>query len=380
MFKTQISAKARIQWATVFNMTAFWCVVGVLLALYKSVNYNSTTQEMVFAAPKEYDMISFILINLVGPLIAGAIAAPLIVFYLKERLKAKSYLTFIGTIGLAFFLVILILNTSVSWIFYYQNQPWGPEFSISDFLRYFLLDPYALRNILTWLLVGFITVTMLQISDKYGPGVFNKFLRGKYYNPQEEERIFMFLDLNNSTSIAEKLGNVQFFKLLNTYFADITDSILDSHGEIYQYVGDEIVVSWTTGRGLNNANCIQCFFEIKKEISKKSSQYQGQFGVVPEFKGGIHVGKVIVGEIGIIKKDIVYSGDVLNTTARILELSKHYQQKLIITQTLYERLASKPTRFNFQCLGQIPLRGKDTQMDLWTVSINHGPVNTPVSC
>jgi adenylate cyclase len=212
------------------------------------------------------------------------------------------------------------------------------------------------------------TVTMLQVADKYGPGVFYKFLRGKYYHPKEEERIFMFLDLNNSTALAEKLGNLKFFKLLSTYFADITDSIIDRNGEIYQYVGDEIVVSWAVERGLYRANCIQCFFDIRDELKKRSAFYLEQFGVVPEFKGGIHIGKAIVGEIGIIKKDIVYSGDILNTTARILELSKQNEQKLIITQELYDRLDTKPDVYIFHCLGEVNLRGKGELLELWTVS------------
>jgi len=178
----------------------------------------------------------------------------------------------------------------------------------------------------------------------------------------------MFLDLNNSTALAERLGNLDFFKLLSTYFADITDCIIDRDGEIYQYVGDEVVVSWTIERGLRQANCIQCFFDIREEVDKRSAFYQAQFGVVPEFKGGIHLGKAIVGEIGIIKKDIVYSGDILNTTARILELSKHHEHKLIITKALYQRLTPKPEEYNFHCLGEVNLRGKDVHLELWTVS------------
>lgn len=363
-----ISAKARIQWTTVAYMTGFWCLIAALMALYKSVNYNSTTGEMLFIAPKGYSVLTFTLINLIGPFLAGIFIAPIIVFYLKEKLKTKSYLTFIGILGLFFFLVILLLNTIISLIFYYKGKPWGTDLNLADFVNYFLLEPYAFRNILSWLLIGFITIVMLQIADKYGPGVFNKFIMGKYYHPKEEERIFMFLDLNNSTALAERLGNLNFFRLLSTYFSDITDCIIDRDGEIYQYVGDEIVVSWIVERGLRNANCIQCFFDIRNEISKKSAYYLDQFGVVPEFKGGIHIGKAIVGEIGIIKKDIVYSGDILNTTARILELSKHHEQKLIITQALYDRLTSKPGEYNFHSLGEVNLRGKDIHLDLWTVS------------
>ncbi len=364
MLKKPISAKARLQWSTVSYITLFWCLVGVLQALYKSVNYNASTGEMLFAAPNEYSIFTFILINLLGPLIAGFTAAPFIVFYLKERLVNKSYPVFLIIMGLALFAFILILNTSVSWIFYYQQSG---EFNLRHFLQFFLLDPYALRNILSWLIVGFITVFMLQISDKYGPGILNKFIRGNYFHPQEEQRIFMFLDLTNSTPTAEKLGNINFFKLLNSYFADMTDSILENHGEIYQYVGDEIVVTWTLPDGLKDSRCINCFFDIERAIENRAGFYQSHFGLVPKFKAGLHLGNVIVGEIGIIKKDICYSGDVVNTTSRILDCCKTYNNKLLISDALYRLLSPENHQLNFTDLGLAQLRGKDSAMRLWAV-------------
>lgn len=363
----RISAKGRLQWSTVGYMTGFWVVVGILQALYKSVNYDTTTQEVLFGAPKGYSLISFLLINLIGPLTAGIIAAPLIVFVFKERLKTKSYLVSIGLLGMVFFIYVLVLNTTVSWIFYFNERPWGTELSLQDFLGYFLLDPYAMRNIISWMLVGFVTVLMLQISDKYGPGVFNKMILGKYHHPKEEVRIFMFLDLNDSTGIAEKLGNIQFFKLLNSFFADVTDGILDSRGEIYQYVGDEVVISWTAENGLSRANCLRCFFKIERMLQNRAAYYQSTYGMVPKFKAGIHMGPVIVGEIGIIKKDIVYSGDVLNTTSRILDQCNVYGQKLIVSQEVYDKLGTEHRGFNFLDLGPVSLKGKDTNINLHAV-------------
>lgn len=343
--------------------------MGGLLALYKSVNYDPDTQQFPFAAPKGYSILQFLLINLIGPLIAGVSAGTFIVFVLKERLKTKSYLTFIALMGIVFFIFILVLNTGVSYIFYFNDQLSGSSSLKRDFISNFLMDPYAIRNILTWMIIAFVTVIMLQVSDKYGPGVFSNFILGKYYHPQEEERIFMFLDLNDSTNLAEKLGNIQFFKMLNSYFTDITDSILNNQGEIYQYVGDEIVISWTASKGLNQNHCVQCFFDIEMAIEQKAQTYHQLYGVVPKFKAGIHMGKAIVGEIGIIKKDIVYSGDVLNTAARVRGMCKNYQQKLIITQLLYERLKKEDDIFCYSGLGQIQLRGKEEDLGLWAVSL-----------
>jgi hypothetical protein len=114
-----------------------------------------------------------------------------------------------------------------------------------------------------------------------GQNVLLNYIRGKYHQPIEEERVFMFLDLNASTTIAERLGDKQYHNFLNDFFFDITPAIVESKGAIYQYVGDEVVVTWTKEEGLRDANCIKCYFRIVATIHLLSSRYQAKYGFVP---------------------------------------------------------------------------------------------------
>ncbi|WP_296317914.1 adenylate/guanylate cyclase domain-containing protein, partial [Winogradskyella sp. UBA3174] len=110
----------------------------------------------------------------------------------------------------------------------------------------------------------------------------------------------------------------------NDLFADVTNTILNNEGEIYQYVGDEIVISWSMKKGVRKANCLNCFTQIQKKLVDLRPIYEKKYNVMPEFKAGIHYGSVMAGEVGVIKKDIIYSGDVLNTAARIQEQCNQY--------------------------------------------------------
>src|SRR5207244_10556852 len=85
-------------------------------------------------------------------------------------------------------------------------------------------------------------------------------LLGRYHRPIAEDRIFMFLDLNDSTAIAAQLGPLRFNDFKNDFFHDIAEPVLETRGQIYQYVGDEAVVTWTTERGLRQGNCLRCVF------------------------------------------------------------------------------------------------------------------------
>jgi len=211
-----------------------------------------------------------------------------------------------------------------------------------------------------------IVVFFIQVNNLMGKGVLINYITGKYHKPKTEERIFMFLDLVASTETAEKFGAKNYHKFMNTYFYDINDPIVESKGEIYQYAGDEVIISWTKKNGLENNNCINCFFEIKNRIFILKEKYEEQFGIVPSYKAGIHSGEVVTGEVGDSKREIVFSdskreivfhGDVMNTTSRIQSVAKEIDKPLLISEHLYNELNSK-TGFKFTNLGAFKGKGR----------------------
>ncbi len=182
----------------------------------------------------------------------------------------------------------------------------------------------------------------------------------------EVVRIFMFLDIRSSTSIAETLGHLKYFELLNDFFNDIAEPIERNKGEIYQYVGDEVVVSWPFHDGIDNANCLNCFYDIMDTIDNLSSRYMDKYKLVPSFKAGMHFGKVSTGVIGTLKKEIIYTGDVLNTASRIEGQCNAYKVNILLSQDLIDNLPVSQS-FNSRKLGEINLRGKSSTMTLFTV-------------
>ncbi|WNJ18603.1 response regulator [Pontibacter sp. G13] len=180
---------------------------------------------------------------------------------------------------------------------------------------------------------------------------------------QEACRIFMFLDIKSSTRIAEELGHVKYFELLNQFFADVSDPIAAHQGEIYQYVGDQVVVTWPLDHGAEEAKCLKCFFAIEDQMAKLSEKYVEKFGLSPTFKAGMHFGDVSQGYIGTLKKERIFSGDVLNTTSRIEGLCNRYSAKLLVSQNLMQELPDDHG-FEFQIIGDFVLRGKQQTVSL----------------
>ena len=233
-----------------------------------------------------------------------------------------------------------------------------------------LVNPTRLAQILISLVMYTVIVLFLQISRLLGEGVLLKILTGKYNKPVEEERIFMFLDMKSSTPHAEKLGHEKFYALLNSCFHEITEPVLLTKAEIYQYVGDEIVLTWRRKDGIEDANCLRIFFLIKDKISQKRSEYEEKYGIIPEFKAGVHFGNVIVGQIGDLKREIVFNGDVLNTTSRIQELCNSYQKELLISRRLLAQL-KLPANYTQEHLGSVKLKGKETEVNVFSIHSNN---------
>lgn len=216
------------------------------------------------------------------------------------------------------------------------------------------------------LVVYSLLVFFLQINRLLGEGVLWKFIRGQYYKPREEERIFMFLDMKSSTTIAEQLGHVRFYTLLNELFHEISQPVLQTKAEIYQYIGDEVVLTWKVEHGLKNSNCIKAFFMFQDNLLRNSAHYFKKFGVRPVFKAGLHFGKVITAQIGDLKQEIVYNGDVLNTTSRIQNECNRYQRDCLVSGPLMNRL-TQMNGFQWEKIDTVLLRGKEKEVELFSV-------------
>jgi adenylate cyclase len=212
------------------------------------------------------------------------------------------------------------------------------------------------------LLISFIN----QVNKKFGPGILVPLLLGKYSRPREEVRVFIFMDLNASTTIAEKLGHIKYSAFIRDSFLDIDFVVTSFSAQIYQYVGDEIVLTWPFRNSESDLSCLSFFFECENRFQKRKEFYLQHYGVVPAFKAGVHLGEVTAVEIGDIKRDIAYHGDTMNTTARILSLCNEYQKKILVSNTILHYFKNDG-QFIIERLGRIKLRGKMEEVEIASI-------------
>lgn len=359
----RIKPKLRRDLITIGLIGLAWTVVIALLDLYEKA-YLSDDIASIMKTSESDTSLAY---GLIGGLIIGLVLGTFLVLYYRNRFRKASYAASLGILA-AFFVVVFFLGGATLLAVYFSSSKGIPIFSAESFrlIGDLMFGPFVMVNLLISTLVLLGIQLLLNVSDKFGQGVLWKMIRGKYHRPKEERRIFMFLDMRSSTTIAERIGHKQYFALLNDLFADMTDAIVNTRGELYQYVGDEVVISWPVERGLQNANCLQCFYAIGKELTKRKAKYTEKYGLLPEFKAGLHFGNIMMGEVGILKKDIVFSGDVLNTTARIQAECNAAGVNILLSLDLADALAGKG--FAFRQIGNILLRGKEEELGIVTVS------------
>lgn len=207
---------------------------------------------------------------------------------------------------------------------------------------------------------------LTQVDRKFGPGNLRKLILGVYHHPREEERIFMFLDMKSSTSHAEHLGHAKFSRLIQDCFIDLS-VVIDHQAQIYQYIGDEVILFWDVEPGLRKASCISAYFKFVDRLKDRTEHYQSKYGILPVFKAGIHIGSATVLEVGEIKREIAYLGDVLNTAARIQGKCNEFGENLLISEILHERLGNVPDGVSMQRIGKIQLRGRKQSVSIFSV-------------
>jgi len=211
----------------------------------------------------------------------------------------------------------------------------------------------------------------LILGRLLGPGVMVALFTGRYNRPREEQRIVLFMDLRDSTQLAERVGDERFHRFLNQVFWDITDPVLESGGQIYRYVGDEVILTWPVQSGVRNARCVECVFAIADVLAVRRENYQKDFGTEPRFRAALHAGPLIVGEMGDLKREIVMLGDTMNTTARIENVCR-MKEKDIIASASALRLLALPAGVSAESLGVVPLRGKTSEMELFALARGDG--------
>lgn len=248
----------------------------------------------------------------------------------------------------------------------------GSIFGGLMFMRWLLPFPESRETLglLADSLFGFaliaVALSYLSIDRLLGKGNLWRLMIGRYHRPREEARLFLFLDMEGSTAAAEKLGAPRFLELLGGAILDATPPILESRGEIHRYIGDEIVVTWPIARA---DEAVKGAIATIAALDALAPDYAARFGVAPRFRGGLHGGTVAVGEIGDVRREIVYLGDAVNVAKRLEMEAGARRARLLVSGDVVAGLRDAGLRARLADLGEIPIAGRAAPLRTYIAAI-----------
>jgi len=350
-------------------LVGYWTLAAVFYVSFEAAIIDGRS-----LSGRPFDYSISLTVAVIGTIFPSAAIASFEILYFNKLLRRRPFgFTLIFKTG--FYLISIFIISSIailtSFSLILEKSLFHKEV-IDSFVAY-LKSPGLIMMMVFWGLAVMSGIFIIHINDYFGQGVLVNFLIGRYHSPKEEVRIFMFMDLKSSTSYAEEYGHIKYSNLIQDCFYDLSDIVHKRCAKVYQYVGDEVILTWEIEKGIKNNNCIQTFFDFERTIKKKRDYYNNKYGLVPEFKAGLHYGDVIITEIGGAKEELAYHGDTVNTAARIQTVCNERGKKIIVSAELLSILNDEELdkKYCFEAEGITHLKGKKHAVGIFSVEENN---------
>ena len=351
--------KLKLWLRNVVLFTSGWIISLLVWRFIRISGAQSSLEALNLNQTYFYYLVFCICVSIIAGLIFGSVQ-----YYYENAFNKKgSFKTLLLSALLTHITIMLFIYIGVFFII--NGSSLAPYLTFNDFI----FNATIAANLLYSLIINSLIVFILYLGKLFGRGNLFKMITGQFYHPKEELRLFMFLDLESSTLIAEKLGHLKYSALIQDCFYDL--SVLeDSNANVYQYVGDEAVLTWRLKSDKINAqvlDSIHAFFLYKHRLEDRKQYYLNTYGLIPKFKAGLHQGLVTTVEVGSLKKEIAYHGETMNIGSRIQGLCKQYGEELLISEQVYESINSNK-EYIFKQVDQTTLKGKTKATLIYSVN------------
>ena len=128
-----------------------------------------------------------------------------------------------------------------------------------------------------------------------------------------------------------------------------------------------MIVTWHMEDGIEDAACVECFLEMKRQLRLRHARYLDRYGATPLIRGAVHGGPVVATWVGEAKKELAFHGDTLNATARIESMCRDLDADLLVSKVMYDRL-NLPAAIRSEPKGVVELRGRTEPVGLLSIT------------
>ncbi|MHC4606629.1 MAG: adenylate/guanylate cyclase domain-containing protein [Planctomycetota bacterium] len=197
-------------------------------------------------------------------------------------------------------------------------------------------------------------VKRTRLSRYHSPDVVEHLMsREEGLEPQEREVTVLFVDIEQSTALAERMGPTKVSSLLNKFFEMATNGVFENKGNLNKYIGDEVLAIFNAPVDVpeHEEAAVRAAVLILENVRKHNTDNPDRHFNI---RIGINTGITIAGDVGPPQcKEYTVLGDTVNTAARLVSLPD--VNRIVIGETTHKKVKDK---FETKDLGEVQLKGK----------------------
>jgi adenylate cyclase len=171
------------------------------------------------------------------------------------------------------------------------------------------------------------------------------------------EVTILFTDVENFTGITEHRDPAQVMQFTSRYFAALSEAIMANKGTVDKFIGDAVMAIWNApieddDHVANACAAVLACIEANRELN---AEFEREGWPAYHTRFGIHVGDVVVGNIGSSDRmNYTVLGAAVNLAARLESLNKQYQTTALVSEAVKQRVER---RFVFRSVDRIKPKG-----------------------
>ncbi len=363
--KIKIGPKFRYQLVILFFAIIYWNLVVRIAFVLRYLGVRNDDFREVLSKGMIFFEDEIILSSIIISIFATF--TWFILLFVYPKMVRKSRIRRLTLVVVLFDTAVFILLGILLGIIHYNINEDYLLVELVTKLQKFLFNSTTLFFLIVIFIASYIYHLLYTLIHQIGHAPLRKIIMGYYQKPREENRIFMFLDLQSSSKYAEILGHEKYSYFIQDCYRFLTNPVLKSMGRIYQFVGDEVVVTWNADNFKNFRRAVDFYYYYEEELEKYKSYFEKKYQLFPVFAASINSGEVMATEVGEIKKELAFHGDVLNTAARIQKQCKKYRKYILVTRDFAAQLIKAKTKYKLKYVDIVKFIGKERVVKIYGV-------------
>jgi class 3 adenylate cyclase len=171
------------------------------------------------------------------------------------------------------------------------------------------------------------------------------------------EVTILFTDVANFTGITEHRDPAQVMQFTSRYFAAMSEAIMANKGTVDKFIGDAVMAIWNApieddDHVANACAAVLACIEANRELN---AEFEREGWPAYHTRFGVHVGDVVVGNIGSSDRmNYTVLVAAVNLAARLESLNKQYRTTALASEAVKQRVEQ---RFAFRSVDRIKPKG-----------------------